>query len=211
MTLIFQERMNLKMKRMTTLFREEIVKQLCLYAILIFIGVALFSCENSSQPKPDAYLGLEYPVATYERATVEHISFDQNALSKIIKAKSDEYEITYPSMKAAIYLTYKPVQNNLHFLLEDAQKLTYNHTIKANEIIEQPYVNLHKKVYGMFYNVTGDAATNIQFYATDSTHHFVLGTLYFNVKPNFDSIYPATKYIEKDMIRMMESIEWTEK
>ena len=105
-------------------------------------------------------------------------------------------------------MDYKPVNNNLDFLLSDAQKLTYNHTIKAEEIIEHPFVNPDKKVYGMFYNVTGDAATNIQFYATDSVKNFVVGTLYFYVKPNYDSIYPATKYVEKDMIRLMESIEW---
>jgi hypothetical protein len=37
--------------------------------------------------------------------------------------------------------------------------------------------------------------TNSQFYATDSTKHFVQGT-YFYAKPNFDSIMPATSYIK---------------
>lgn len=113
-------------------------------------------------------------------------------------------------MKATIYLNYKPVNGNLDFLLQDAQKLTYNHTIKATEIVEHPYVNPQDRVFGMFYNVTGDAATNVQFYATDSVRNFVVGTLYFYAKPNYDSIYPATKYIEKDMIRLMETIRWTQ-
>ena len=111
-------------------------------------------------------------------------------------------------MNASIYIDYKPITNNLNYLLADAQKLTYNHTIKAESIIEQPFINPTDKVYGMFYNVTGDAATNIQFYATDSVENFIVGTLYFYAKPNYDSIYPATKYVEKDMIRIMESIQW---
>jgi gliding motility-associated lipoprotein GldD len=50
-----------------------------------------------------------------------------------------------------------------------------------------------KKVYGMFYQVDGNAATNSQFYATDSTKHFVTGSVYF-MQP--DSIMPAASYIK---------------
>jgi gliding motility-associated lipoprotein GldD len=85
-------------------------------------------------------------------------------------------------MKATIYLTYKPVNNNINVLLRDAQKLTYEHVIKADDILEQPYLN-PKKVYGMFYQVDGNAATNSQFYATDSTKHFVTGSVYFMQSP----------------------------
>jgi gliding motility-associated lipoprotein GldD len=45
----------------------------------------------------------------------------------------------------------------------------------------------------MFYQVDGNAATNSQFYATDSTKHF-LTAVYFYAKPNFDSIMPAASY-----------------
>jgi hypothetical protein len=43
------------------------------------------------------------------------------------------------------YLTYKPVNNNINVLLRDAQKLTYEHVIKADDILEQPYLNPLKK------------------------------------------------------------------
>jgi hypothetical protein len=35
----------------------------------------------------------------------------------------------------------------------------------------------------MFYQVDGNAATNSQFYATDSTKHFVTGSVYFMQSP----------------------------
>jgi len=111
-------------------------------------------------------------------------------------------------MKATVYLTYKPVQNNLEKLLIDAQKLTYEHAIKANDIAEQPYINPNSKVYGMFYQVGGNAATNAQFYATDSTRNFVTASMYFYSKPNFDSILPAADYIKNDMKQIIESIKW---
>jgi gliding motility-associated lipoprotein GldD len=59
---------------------------------------------------------------------------------------------------------------------------SWQHVIKADDILEQPYLNPAKKVYGMFYQVDGNAATNSQFYATDSTKHFVTGSVYFKAQ-----------------------------
>ena len=112
-------------------------------------------------------------------------------------------------MKATLYLTYQDVKNNnLDSLLRDAQKLAYDHTIKANSIPEQPYVNPDKNVYGMFYMINGNAATQAEFYATDSINHFLNGALYFEAKPNFDSIYPAVVYLREDIRKLMETITW---
>jgi len=32
--------------------------------------------------------------------------------------------------------------------------------------------------------------------------------LYFDVKPNFDSIYPAVVYLREDIMHLMETLEW---
>jgi len=60
----------------------------------------------------------------------------------------------------------------------------------------------------MFYEITGNAASQSQFYATDSTKNFVTGSLYFYAKPNYDSIFPAAFYLQNDIRKIMESIEW---
>jgi gliding motility-associated lipoprotein GldD len=111
-------------------------------------------------------------------------------------------------MKATIYLTHKSVNNDIDKLLRDAQKLTYDHVVKADDITEQPFINRKKKVYGMFYEVGGNAATNAQFYVTDSTKNFIVGSVYFYAKPNFDSILPAANYLKEDMRRILETLEW---
>ena len=127
----------------------------------------------------------------------------------IIKGEEEcGFTIHYPKMKATIYLSYKPVNGNINKLLRDAQKLTYEHVIKADDIVEQPFLNTKQKVFGMFYQVDGNAATNSQFYATDSTKHFVTGSIYFYAKPNFDSIMPAASYIKNDMQRLLETLKW---
>jgi gliding motility-associated lipoprotein GldD len=63
-------------------------------------------------------------------------------------------------------------------------------------------------VYGKIINVEGDVASNIQFNATDNVKNVLYGSLYFSVKPNYDSILPTINYIEKDIKNLMESIEW---
>ena len=168
----------------------------------------LFSCGDDAIPKPKSHLSLEYPRAKYSKLNSDCMfSFETNALTSI-KNKSCSFEINYPKMKATIYLTYKAVDNNIDNLLRDAQKLTYDHVIKADDILEQPFINNEKKVYGMFYKVSGNAATNAQFYATDSVKHFLTASVYFYAKPNFDSIMPAADYIRNDMQTLMETIKW---
>lgn len=170
---------------------------------------SVFSCKDEVLPKPSSYLRLDYPEAKYVNFENQcPFAFEMNSEAIIKGEKNCEFTILYPKMKATIYLTYKPVNNDIEKLLRDAQKLTYEHVIKADDILEQPYLNPSKKVYGMFYQVDGNAATNSQFYVTDSIKHFVTGSVYFYAKPNFDSIMPAASYIRNDMQRLMETLKW---
>ena len=34
------------------------------------------------------------------------------------------------------------------------------------------------------------------------------GALYFNTKPNYDSLLPAVAHIKKDILRLMETLQW---
>jgi gliding motility-associated lipoprotein GldD len=185
-------------------------KKISLKIVVLFIlTISLLGCKDDVLPKPASHLRLDYPIAEY--ASVDNscpFSFDMNNDAIIKGQKECGFTITYPKMKATIYLTYKTVNGDIDKLLRDAQKLTYEHVIKADDILEQPYINSDKKVYGMFYNVNGNAATNAQFYATDSIKHFITGSVYFYAKPNFDSIMPASDYIKNDMQTLMESLKW---
>ncbi|MDW8850293.1 gliding motility lipoprotein GldD [Flavobacterium sp. MMLR14_040] len=184
------------------------LKRIILVATIL-LTLTIVSCKDDVMPKPASFLRLDYPEATY--ANFESncpFSFQMNDAAIIKDEKNCGFAITYPKMKATIYLTYKPVNGNIEKLLKDAQKLTYEHVIKADDILEQPYLNPEKKVYGMFYQVDGNAATNSQFYVTDSTKHFITGSVYFYAKPNFDSIMPAASYIKNDMRQLMETLKW---
>lgn len=159
-------------------------------------------------PKPPAFLKLEYPIQEYDPWQGNCFELNVNSNSFAKATGTCDVQLQYPKMKATIYLSYKPIQGNLDILLRDAQKLTYEHVIKADEISERLYINEKRRVYGMFYDVGGNAASNTQFYVTDSLKHFVTGSVYFYAKPNFDSLLPASDYIKKDMLKIMESLEW---
>lgn len=177
-----------------------------IFALLILYS----SCVDDVIVKPSAMLRLEYEMPKYEKISTKcFYSFEKNDLADLRLKNNCWMNLKYEEMKATIYLTYRSIQNdNLDSLLYDAQKLTYDHTIKADAIFEQPRVDSINKVYGMFYMINGNAATQAQFYATDSINHFVTGSLYFESKPNFDSVFPAVVYLRNDIRRIMESISW---
>jgi len=118
--------------------------------------------------------------------------------------------LIYPNMKATIYLTYNRITKNLDTLLRDAEKFTLEHTVKADEIITRDFIDKKHRVYGTINLVTGNAASQIQFHVTDSTQHFIDGSLYFYAQPNYDSIMPAVDYIKHDITHLLESLQWSQ-
>ncbi|MGB5236608.1 MAG: gliding motility lipoprotein GldD [Flavobacteriaceae bacterium] len=181
----------------------------CILRLLI-LSLILSSCKEEVLPKPKAMLRLEYKAGDLEQYSAKTYRFEFNRKAVVEKETESSVTLKYPDMKGSIFLTYKPVKGNLTQLLSDAQKLSYEHVVKADNIIEQPYVNEDERVYGMYYEVKGNAASQAQFYLTDSLHHFVTGSLYFYAKPNYDSIYPAAVYLQKDIRRIMETLRWKE-
>jgi gliding motility-associated lipoprotein GldD len=186
------------------------IKKLVGFGCVLAVIALTASCGGDTLPKPKGYLRLDYPMGKYILYDGGcPYSFGYNNLARVKDKGECNLVVEYPKMKATVYLTYKTVTaTNLEALLRDAQKLTYEHVIKADEIQEQPFINPERKVYGMFYQVGGDAATNAQFYVTDSVSHFITGSMYFYAKPNFDSIMPAASYIKDDMRNIMETIKW---
>lgn len=181
------------------------------YFLPLFFSFTIFTaCQDEVLIKPSAKLRLDYPDHVYKLAETDcPFTFEMNQNSKLVKKPNCGINLNYPQMRATLYMTYQKVtDSNLDSLLRDAQKLAYDHTIKANSIPAYPFVNPDSKVYGMFYMINGNAATQAEFYVTDSISHFLNGAVYFEAKPNFDSIYPAVMYLREDMRRLMETVIW---
>ncbi|AUC21298.1 gliding motility lipoprotein GldD [Polaribacter sejongensis] len=178
--------------------------------IFLLIFVTLFlSCKEDVLPKPKGYLSLTYPTKAYKKLDLERpYTFDILENTKTYDDPKNWLTIKYPNLKASIDITYRPVENNIKELLTEAEKLVFKHTIKAEQIIPKDFVNPKKRVFGSMYEITGNAASQIQFHITDSTKNFIKGSLYFYAKPNYDSILPAVDYVKKDILRLVETLEW---
>ena len=178
--------------------------------IVLLLSLIVFqSCGTEITPKPKPYLILQYSTPSYSKHNFNcPYSFEISNLATTHLKDNCWLKIEYPHLKATLHITYRSVNNNLNEILTEIEKLTFEHTIKADNINAIPYENFDKKVFGKLYSVEGDVATNIQFRVTDSVKHVLAGALYFYAKPNYDSILPAVKYLEKDIIHLVETIEW---
>ena len=177
--------------------------------LFILISLIFVSCNTNILPKPKAYLSLEYPKKEYTKLSLERpYSFEVLKNTTLVDDKNNWLKINYPNLKASIDITYRPVENNLNELLAEAEKLVFKHAVKAEQIIPKDFVNPKRRVFGSLYEITGNAASHLQFHFTDSTNNFIKGSLYFYVKPNYDSILPAVSYIKEDILRLIETLEW---
>lgn len=178
--------------------------------VLLIITFSIFtSCKEDILPKPKGYLSLNYPKNSYNiLKIVRPYSFKTSEQAIVKNERNNWLKIVYPALKATVNITYRPVENNLKEILTEAEKLVYEHAVKAEEITTKNFENFEKRVFGSLQEISGNAASQIQFHLTDSTRHFLKGTLYFYTKPNYDSILPAVDYIKKDIIQLIETLEW---
>ncbi len=116
--------------------------------------------------------------------------------------------IEFKKFGGKLHISYKPVNHNVNKFIEDSRILAYKHTIKADAIRETVYTNDSARVYGLLYEIKGDAASSVQFYLTDSNRHFLRGSLYFYVQPDADSLAPVIDFFLEDIRHLMETFEW---
>lgn len=178
--------------------------------IFIFVSLFLVSCGKDHMPKPSGELRLEYPEPRYQKFENNcAYTFEYSDFARISDAKKPcWYYINYPKMKAKLFVTYYPIQNDFAAHIKETEKMVYEHTIKASSIDTKSFEYPDKKVYGNFYELKGQSASNLQFYITDSTKHFVTAYLYFNTRPKPDSLAPAVNYIKNDMKHLLDTFEW---
>ncbi len=186
---------------------------------IIIAATTLFICACSETyfPKQYAYFRINLPQNEYtECNTFQDCSFQISKHANLTPCddtwatKSDQWNnIQYPSLNGAIHISYKKITpEELYNITEESRALAYKHTVRANSINESYYANDTSKVYGILYEMGGAAASQMQFFVTDSTHHFLRGSLYFNNIPNPDSIAPVSQYIGQDIIHLIETINW---
>ncbi len=184
------------------------------WLIALLFG-ALVSCRDTAVPKPLGYFKIEMPEHAYTPYQADcPIALDIPNYSKVevfkdrIGQDSCWFNIQYPRFKATIYCTYFNVNNNIDNLVKDAYGFAVKHEVKASALKRTMIEDQANRLDGIIYDIEGEAASQVQFFVTDSTNHFFRGSLYFNVKPNPDSIAPVLSFIREDINHMVRSVRW---
>lgn len=183
---------------------------------ILAVAALLVSCGKATAPKPYGYYRITVPDTAYVDFDKSYPTYPYTfALSRnaVVKPREDVSEpywinLFYPALDATVHCSYKPVQNNLRELTDDALEFVYRNASFANAIPEQDYMHPEARVYGVLFDLEGNTASSCQFFVTDSTNHFFRASVYCNCPPNADSLAPVYEYLRKDVVKMVESFEW---
>jgi len=183
--------------------------------LLIFLSI---SCEPNYTPLPPAYFRIDLPEKEYQIFdSIYPYRFVYPTYGKIVPDTHSNAEpwwanISFPEFNATLHLSYKSIndENSLNTYIEDGRNFVNRHIPKASGFQEKLFNNEENDVYGILYEIHGkEAASPLQFFVTDSTKHFLRGSLYFNTTPNNDSLAPVIDFLKHDIQIMIESMEWT--
>lgn len=186
--------------------------------ILLLVTFGVLSCGRYSQPRPYGYYRIGVPKYGYKAMEMKGYPYRfEYADIAYIDTQVDHGEpywmdVVYPSLNARIHCSYKQIEPNgtadLRHLTDDAVRFVFDHAIKADAIPEQGYTNPEARIYGVYYDLEGNTASPVQFFLTDSTHHFFRAALYYNCIPNADSLAPVNEIMRRDIHHMIESFRW---
>ncbi|MBM3177365.1 MAG: gliding motility lipoprotein GldD [Bacteroidetes bacterium] len=184
-------------------------------AQVLFFLLILSACSTDHQPKPRGFNRLVLPPHAY-RMLPDSLpySFEVSRYAKVLDDTSwisepDWIEIYYPSLKANIHITYKTIRSekDLREYVKDAFILTSKQQIKANAIDEIVMKTPSGKT-AVVAELSGEVPSQMQFTITDSSKNFLRGALYFYTKVNNDSLAPAIDYVKKDVIHLINTLQW---
>jgi gliding motility-associated lipoprotein GldD len=194
------------------------MKKLQLIVAAIVLTCAFASCDDDDDdvfsPKPRGYMRIDFPEKSYMHFTSDcPFEFDVPAYShmRLNSTTNSEpcwYNLEFNSFKATLHLSYKQVNNNLAQYLDDAHEIANKHQIKATGVDEITVLRDSAKVYGLVFDIAGNAASPLQFYLTDSSKHFLRGSLYFNAVPNADSLKIVVDFLKKDVLKLINTTSW---
>lgn len=191
------------------------------YFLIIIVILFLSGCKEKYTPKPRGFFRIDFPEKKYKPLNLNFpYSFEIPEYSRIVADsrnpdKKSWINVEVPQENAKVHISYYDLQagdktslQSLAEFMEESHELAYKHSIKANAIEEQVFMNPGRNVYGTVYRIKGNAASPMQFYLTDSTKHFLRGALYIRATPNIDSLRPVIDFLEKDVVKLIETTNW---
>ncbi|HEX2615904.1 MAG TPA: hypothetical protein VHL57_00100 [Flavobacteriales bacterium] len=186
--------------------------------LFLALVTMLWSCGEDPMPRPRGYFRIDLP----EQKQVPYAGacpFTAEVPAYAIMARRPGDTLThadtacwvnmrFPQQRATVHMTYRRVSGDLGELIRDAHAFKDRHEAKAVKIRSERVLHDSTHVFGTLFDVEGDVASPLVFYVTDSTTHFLYGSLYFDARPNADSLAPVTDRIRSDVRGFVNSLRW---
>jgi gliding motility-associated lipoprotein GldD len=184
---------------------------------VMVLAVLLSACgEHDYSPKPRGYFRIDFPVKAYQAYTggcpftFDYPKYAKVEIDSMRGSKPCWLNVQFPQFQGTLHLSYEEITSLKKFneLVEDAHLFASKHTIKASSIDQGRLTFPDRKVYGLYYTIEGNTASNAQFFLTDSSRHWLRGALYFRTEPRIDSIQPVLTFVKKDMEVLIRTLKW---
>jgi len=188
-------------------------------ANIIFVSLVYLLCACHSAdytPKPRGFYRINLPEKNYIQATTGcPFVFEQPTYALLKTDLSDGANpcwknLDFPQFNARLHMSYFAISSKapLAQLTEDARTFAFKHTAKATSIDQVKIYRPTDRLYGITYLIHGNTASNLQFFVSDSSKHYLRGALYFHEKPNLDSIQPVLNFLQQDIERLIHTFTW---
>ena len=205
------------------------------FLILVIIASA---CNSNYTSKKTGYFNINLPQKEYILFNEPGFpySFEYPVYAKIVKdstyfdtnPENDFWRnIDFTSFNAKIFLSYKIIGGKALYKIKKADgsykdstatneydKMindAFNLTNKNDDVATSKKDSLFKtanNVGGLLFKLGGNAATQRQFFMTDTTKNFIRGALYFYSSPNADSVKPVVDFIQQDIDHLISTFKW---
>lgn len=183
----------------------------------VLLSALASGCSDESVPKPRGYFRIDLPVDS-SNTVASNCPFTAEVpvYARLVQGAGSVHpdgtvcwtDLVFPGQRAAVHMTWRSIQGDLPELINDAHEFKAKHESMATRIKSQEVLRDSDRVFGSLFNVDGNVASPMVFYLTDSTSNFLYGALYFDVRPNSDSLSPVTDRIRADVRRFANSLRW---
>ena len=122
------------------------------------------------------------------------MNFIYNEAYSTFEIVSDEKIVLgYKDIKISIVLSDVELENLSSFeeSLQNFYMFLEPHRKKSNQISIKEFTSADNNRFAKLFEMRGPVASPLQFYVTDSTNHFLFGSMNIMEKSDYDSIYPS--------------------
>ncbi len=202
-------------------------------AVLLFAA-----CNSNYTSKKTGYFKIDLPEKKYVLFNEPGVpySFEYPVYAAIVKDSTyfdanpeNDYwrNIDFKKLNAKIFLSYKIIGGKALYKIKMADGFykdstgvnaydkmindAFNLTNKNDDVATSKKDSLFKtanNVGGLLFKLGGNAATQRQFFMTDTTKNFIRGALYFYSSPNADSVKPVVDFIQQDIDHLISTFRW---